>query len=106
MRQLKRQAMLLQHLSQLAPIPVLRQPRRRASTPDLALDAARHLVDFLELARDQGELLGQGVGRVDALGGVVGSCQVGDVGRGEDVVEAVFAHFWVGGVEGLFVFFV
>ncbi len=97
MRQLKRQAVLLQHLPQLPPIPVLRQARRRAAPADLALDAAGHLVDFLELARDQGELLGEGAGRVDVLGGVVGSCEVGDVGGGEDVVEAVFAHFGVGG---------
>ena len=85
--------MLLQHLSQLAPIPVLRQTRRRAPTPHLALNAPGHLVDFLELARDHGQLLGEGAVGVDALGGVVGSGEVGDVGCGEDVVEAVFAHF-------------
>lgn len=77
--------MLLQHLPQLPPVPVLWQAH-------LAL----RLPDQLELFRDGGELLCERAGGIDLLSCAVGSEEVGDVGWGEDGELAVFAHVcWV-----------
>lgn len=62
------------------------------------LAAAAAAVLLLEVAGDGGELLCEGAVGLGFLHGVVGEEEGGDVGWGEDLEVAVFAHFW-GGAE-------
>jgi hypothetical protein len=109
MRQRNHHPMILQHLPQLAPIPITRQGLRvvRRGTFAIAIclpftsgGARRQLlaaaVLFLEVAGDEGELLREGQVRLGLLHRGVRDEEGADIGWGEDLEAAVFAHFWVG----------